>query len=115
MAFNEDSRVKIPALLHLTRLGFSYLSLKDLTWDESTNIFPTLFRDSIRKINPGASSDDIDRLLQDIKDKKLLFTPRHEFFSLDAGALTCPIPKACAERCAAACKGRYGTGRTRPI
>jgi type I restriction enzyme R subunit len=56
MAFNEDSRVKIPALLHLTRLGFSYLSLKDLTWDESTNIFPTLFRDIIGKINPGASS-----------------------------------------------------------
>jgi len=66
MAFNEDSRVKIPALLHLTRLGFSYLSLKGVTWDESTNIFPSLFRDSIGKINPGASSDDIERLLQDI-------------------------------------------------
>ncbi len=29
MIFNEDSRVKIPALLTLSRLGFSYLSLKD--------------------------------------------------------------------------------------
>ena len=26
--FNEDSRVKIPAILHLMRLGYKYLSLK---------------------------------------------------------------------------------------
>jgi type I restriction enzyme R subunit len=32
MAFNEDSRVKIPALLHLTRLGYSYLPLKEAEW-----------------------------------------------------------------------------------
>jgi hypothetical protein len=32
MAFNEDSRVKIPALLHLTRLGYKYLSLKNAAW-----------------------------------------------------------------------------------
>lgn len=25
MAFNEDSRVKIPSLLHLTKLGYVYL------------------------------------------------------------------------------------------
>ena len=28
MAFNEDTRVKIPAILHLTRLGYEYVSLK---------------------------------------------------------------------------------------
>lgn len=26
MAFNEDTRVKIPAILTLTRLGYKYLS-----------------------------------------------------------------------------------------
>lgn len=31
MLFNEDSRVKIPALLTLGKLGFEYLSLKDFT------------------------------------------------------------------------------------
>ena len=66
MAFNEDSRVKIPAILHLTRLGYSYLSLKDATWDKATNIFPELFRASIKKINPDATPDDIGRLLQEI-------------------------------------------------
>ena len=28
MIHNENSRVKIPALIHLTRLGYDYLSLK---------------------------------------------------------------------------------------
>lgn len=28
MVFSEDSRVKIPCILHLVRLGYSYLSLK---------------------------------------------------------------------------------------
>ena len=39
MKFNEDSRVKIPTILHLMQLGYKYLSLKDpaVTWDESTN------------------------------------------------------------------------------
>jgi len=34
MRFNEDSRVKIPAILHLARLGYTYLSLKNLDWDD---------------------------------------------------------------------------------
>ena len=29
MKHNEDSRVKIPALIHLTCLGYEYLSLKE--------------------------------------------------------------------------------------
>ncbi|MDD5329375.1 MAG: hypothetical protein PHX38_05175 [Sulfuricella sp.] len=29
MVFSEDSRVKIPCILHLIRLGYSYLSLKN--------------------------------------------------------------------------------------
>ena len=29
MKHNENSRVKIPALIHLTRIGYKYLSLKD--------------------------------------------------------------------------------------
>jgi type I restriction enzyme R subunit len=66
MIHNEDSRVKIPAILHLTRLGYSYLSLKGAKWDEATNIFPELFRSSIAAINPDASDDDIGRLLQEI-------------------------------------------------
>ena len=44
--FNEDSRVKIPALLHLTRLGYTYISLKHSHWDARNNIFPDLFEEA---------------------------------------------------------------------
>lgn len=67
MAFNEDSRVKIPAILHLVRLGYQYLSIKDAEIDGETNIFTDVFTDSIRKINPGVADADIDATLGKIK------------------------------------------------
>ena len=67
MVFSEDSRVKIPCILHLMRLGYSYLSLRGATWDEETNIFPELFNDAIARINPDLGADDITRLLTDVK------------------------------------------------
>ncbi|HHB76171.1 MAG TPA: type I restriction endonuclease subunit R, partial [Desulfobulbus sp.] len=67
MVFNEDSRVKIPCILHLVRLGYRYLSLKDSLWDEEVNIFPDLFRVAIARINPDSDADDRERLLEDIK------------------------------------------------
>eukprot|EP00906_Rhabdomonas_costata_P009527 RCo013475 len=67
MVFSEDSRVKIPCILHLIRLGYSYLSLKDAKWDEETNIFPELFRRAIARINPSIDSADIERLFIDVK------------------------------------------------
>lgn len=65
--FNEDSRVKIPAILHLMRLGYEYLSLKGQTWDLDTNIFPDLFKVAMGKINPGIESVEAGRLLEDVK------------------------------------------------
>ena len=67
MIFTEDSRVKIPCIIHLVRLGYRYLSLKNAVWDEETNIFPDLFRTAMVQINPNLDADDIDRLLTDIK------------------------------------------------
>jgi hypothetical protein len=51
--FNENSRVKIPALIHLTRLGYTYLSLKGPAApkiDPTTNIFIDIFHQSLNKI-----------------------------------------------------------------
>jgi len=67
MVFSEDSRVKIPCILHFVRLGYRYLSLKNAIWDEEANIFPDLFRSAIARINPGMDGGDIDRLLADVK------------------------------------------------
>ena len=63
---NENSRVKIPAVLHLMRLGYDYLSLKNENWDKPTNIFPEIFIESLCRINPDLSPDDARRLLTDI-------------------------------------------------
>ena len=66
MKFNEDSRVKIPAIIHLTRLGYDYISLKNNSWDPSTNIFTDIFKSSIGRINPKLSNLDLDRLINKI-------------------------------------------------
>tara|TARA_R110002072_G_scaffold288828_2_gene455121 strand:- start:971 stop:4042 length:3072 start_codon:yes stop_codon:yes gene_type:complete len=66
MIHNEDSRVKIPTILHLVRLGYTYLSLKNNVWDESTNIFTDVFKESIQRINPDLSADDIARFYDEI-------------------------------------------------
>ncbi len=66
MKFNEDSRVKIPSILHLTRLGYEYLPLKNAKWDLDTNIFTNIFLQSILKINTGLLPDDAKRILDEI-------------------------------------------------
>lgn len=66
MTFNEDSRVKIPCILHLVRLGYQYFSLKSAKWDEKTNIFPELFHSAIARINPDLEDADIQQLLKDV-------------------------------------------------
>ena len=65
--FNEDSRVKIPALLHLARLGYEYLSLKDARWDARNNIFPELFEAALLRLNPTLQKTDLPGLLDEIQ------------------------------------------------
>ena len=63
MRFKEDLRVKIPSILHLTRLGYKYLSLKHTVWNKETNIFTDIFIKSIQKINHDLEVDEAKRLL----------------------------------------------------
>ncbi len=71
MTFNENSRVKIPAIVHLTRLGYKYLSLKDpeikKQIDPSTNIFTSIFFESIKKINPEVDVEEVEKAFENIK------------------------------------------------
>ena len=66
MIFNEDSRVKIPTILHLMKLGYKYLSLKGLKWDEATNIVSDVFNENIQNLNPELNSSDIKRLYDEV-------------------------------------------------
>lgn len=73
MAFNEDSRVKIPALIHLTRLGYTYVPQRqrniDYSIDDETNIISSIFIDQIKSLNPGVKSLDIEQELKNIQDE----------------------------------------------
>ena len=66
MIFNEDSRVKLPTILHLVRLGYTYLSLKNLAWDDSTNIVTSIFKENVLRLNPDLSEGDVGRLYDEI-------------------------------------------------
>lgn len=66
MAFNENTRVKIPAILHMCRLGYKYISLSKSKWDTATNIFTDIFTESIQRLNPDIDSGGIKRLFEDV-------------------------------------------------
>lgn len=68
MTFNEDSRVKIPAIVHLTRLGFTYVPKSGITnLHADTNIFKDLFKQGLSKINGTEFSDnEIDSFISEL-------------------------------------------------
>lgn len=71
MAFNEDTRVKIPALIHLTRLGYEYFSLRDplFTLDADTNIIENVLVGQLKKLNPSADHNAIVQELKNISEE----------------------------------------------
>ena len=74
MSRPEDSRVKIPALVHFTRLGYRYMSIKDkvrgVEYDPDTNIFYAEFLDAINRINDtDLSMDDAKKIIGELKIK----------------------------------------------
>ncbi|AIZ80281.1 type I restriction endonuclease subunit R [Actinobacillus equuli] len=64
--YNEKTRVQIPAVAHLGRLGYQYLSLKTAQWDVSNNIFGEVFKSAIAKINPNLTTFDLERELKNV-------------------------------------------------
>jgi type I restriction enzyme R subunit len=69
MKFDENSRVKIPGIVHATRLGYKYLSLKEEKdqIDDNTNIFKKIFKSSIERINNIELSDlDVKNILNEL-------------------------------------------------
>jgi type I restriction enzyme R subunit len=60
MIFNEDSRVKIPALIHLSKLGYEFLPLGTFKKDPVTNIAEDIFENALRRLNTNYSRDEIE-------------------------------------------------------
>ena len=67
--FDENSRVKIPAIVHATKLGYNYLSIKDNKEqiEPRTNIFKNVFKESLNRINNLELSDsEIDSIIDEL-------------------------------------------------
>ena len=64
--FDEDTRVKIPTLIHLVKLGYNYIPKKNHKYDPETNIFTDIFNSSVKKINKGFTDQDCSKLYNKI-------------------------------------------------
>ncbi len=72
--FNENTRVQVPAAIHLCRLGYTYLDRfaesEDLgeknNFNAENNILYKIFEDSVKRLNPDKTSDEIDRVLHEL-------------------------------------------------
>ena len=60
--FNENTRVQVPAALHLCKLGYTYLD-KIEKYDHSTNILTDIFLSQLAKLNPSLSEQDCKNYL----------------------------------------------------
>lgn len=70
----EDSRVKIPALVHFTRLGYTYFSIngkvRGIDYHKDTNIFYDIFCHAINRINDTELSiEDCKKIINKLSEK----------------------------------------------
>jgi len=71
--FNEATRVQLPALVHLTRLGYRYYGKlseeqSGISFDSETNILIDVFRSQFHKLNPGQEAE-FHQTLQTIRQE----------------------------------------------
>ena len=63
--FSEATRVQIPAILHLIRLGYKYIPVVK-EYDHSTNILTDVFKESVQKLNPGIPEQEVNILFDSL-------------------------------------------------
>lgn len=69
--FDENSRVKIPAIVHLTRLNYRYVSYKAVESfiDRDTNIYRKSFQVDLNQINQSEfGSPEIDSIIFELRN-----------------------------------------------
>ncbi|MGN8401865.1 type I restriction endonuclease [Helicobacter pylori] len=60
MPYNEITRVQIPALMHLAKLGYDFIPAKNKpTLDTATNILTDSFTKSFERLNPTKNAKDV--------------------------------------------------------
>ncbi len=59
MPYNEITRVQVPALMHLAKLGYNFISQKDKpNLDTATNILTDSFTQSFERLNPNKNAKE---------------------------------------------------------
>ncbi len=65
--FNENTRVQVPAAIHLVRLGYTYLSdITEAQYDPWTNILTDVFIRSFLRLNPELDAQQAQNSLKQI-------------------------------------------------
>ncbi len=60
MPYNEITRVQIPALMHLAKLGYNFISQKNKPkLDTATNILTDSFTQAFERLNPNKNAKDV--------------------------------------------------------
>ncbi|WQV79872.1 type I restriction endonuclease subunit R [Helicobacter pylori] len=69
MPYNEITRVQVPALMHLAKLGYNFISQKNKpNLDTATNILTDSFTQSFERLNPNPNKNAKD-VLAEIKKR----------------------------------------------
>ena len=63
--FNENTRVQVPAALHLCKLGYTYLD-SIAAYDTKTNILLDVFLNAVKRLNPQMTSSEASLLVSKI-------------------------------------------------
>ncbi len=69
--FNEATRVQMPGIVHLTRLGYTYFGKisedsAGTIYDPDTNILKQVFLEQFAKLNPGHEGEG-EQVLRSIR------------------------------------------------
>ncbi|EJB76594.1 type I restriction endonuclease [Helicobacter pylori] len=60
MPYNEITRVQVPALMHLAKLGYDFIPIKDEpNLDTATNILIDSFTQAFERLNPNKNAKDV--------------------------------------------------------
>lgn len=64
--FSEFTRVQIPALLHLERLGYRFVHRDELNQNLDSNIITDVFKVKVKELNPDLRDAEIDEKLREL-------------------------------------------------
>lgn len=91
--FNEATRVQMPAMVHLTRLGYTYFGkitedMAGTVYDPDTNILIDVFKEQFARLNPthvGEAEQTLKTIRQELDNDDIgdaVFTSVYRLFRL---------------------------------